>query len=351
MRSFMLNKKQRVGFFSIVLALLLTVSATAKSGSKSRKADVETTEQAKAVLWRNPEDIKSRNLLYGIGGESHAPHTTYTFEKEDMEGTSPKFTVRDENGVRWKVKMGHEARPETVASRFIWAVGYSTNEDYFLPELHVEGMPEHLHRGRQFIGPQGTAHNVRLKRYLDGEKKVGIWKWGDNPFSSTKELNGLRVMMALINNWDSKDINNAIYFEKHSDGATGPENIYMASDLGASFGSTGVTWKRAGADGDLHIYSASKFVLKVTSAYVDFATPARPLLLDVFYPPDFFMRVHMRWIGRRIPRSDVHWIAQLLGQLSPEQIRDAFRAAGYSPDQVEGFAKVVEKRIATLGQI
>ena len=117
MRTFMLNKKQRVGFFSMVLALLLTVSATAKSGSKSRKANVETTEQANAVFWRNPEDIKSRNLFYGAGGEAHAPHTTYTFEKEDMEGTSPKFTVRDENGVRWKVKMGHEARPETVACK------------------------------------------------------------------------------------------------------------------------------------------------------------------------------------------------------------------------------------------
>ena len=63
------------------------------------------------------------------------------------------------------------------------------------------------------------------------------------------------------------------------------------------------------------------------------------------------MRLHMRWIGRRIPREDVQWIGQLLAQLSPEQIRDAFRAAGYTPDEVEGFAKVVEKRIAELGQI
>ena len=91
--------------------------------------------------------------------------------------------------------------------------------------------------------------------------------------------------------------------------------------------------------------------VKVTPKYVDFATPSLPTILDVFYPPDFFMRMHMRWIGRRIPRNDVHWIGQLLAQLSPEQIRDAFRAAGYAPDEVEGFAQVVEKRIADLGQI
>lgn len=56
----------------------------------------------------------------------------------------------------------------------------------------------------------------------------------------------------------------------------------------------------------------------------------------------------MRWIGRHIPRKDVRWIGQLLAQLSPEQIRDSFRAAGYSPAEVEGYAKVVEGRIGEL---
>jgi len=76
--------------------------------------------------------------------------------------------------------------------------------------------------------------------------------------------------------------------------------------------------------------------------------PSRPVVLDIYYPPDFFMRTHIRWIGRRIPRNDVHWMGQVLAQLSPEQIRDAFRAAGYPPDDAEGLAKVVENRIAQL---
>ena len=106
-----------------------------------------------------------------------------------------------------------------------------------------------------------------------------------------------------------------------------------------------------GADGILQSYRDSKFILKVTETYVDFATPSRPLILDVFDSPDFFMRVHMRWIGRRIPRADVQWMGQLLAQLSPEQIRDAFRAGGYTPDGVEGFSKVVEGRIAQLNKL
>lgn len=347
----MLHKCRLIVVRLSVLLLPLTLTAAGKNGTKNRKSEKEASEQIPAVLWRNPADIKSRNLLYGPGGQAHAPHTTYTFEKEDLEGTSPKFIVRDENGVKWKVKMGHEARPETVASRFVWAVGYATNEDYFLPELHVEGMPSHLHRGNQFIEPRGTAHNVRLKRYLDGEKKADLWKWSDNRFSSTRELNGLRVIMALLNNWDTKDINNAIYSEKHSEGSAGPERIYMVSDLGATFGTTGVTWRRAAADGNLQLFRDSKFVLKVTPECVDFATPLTPFILDVFYPPDFFMRVHMRWIGRRVPRADVQWIGQLLAQLSPDQIRDAFRAAGYTSEEVEGFTQVIQKRIAGLGGI
>ena len=70
------------------------------------------------------------------------PHGTFTFLKEDRKGSNPKFDVQDENGVKWKVKLGSEARPETVASRLVWAVGYFANEDYFrLRFCMYVGMP------------------------------------------------------------------------------------------------------------------------------------------------------------------------------------------------------------------
>jgi hypothetical protein len=82
-----------------------------------------------------------------------------------MAGTSPKFDVIDEDGVRWRMKLGPEARPETVASRLVWAVGYFANEDYFMPVLQVEQMPR-LRRGRNFASPDRSVHSVRLKRRL-----------------------------------------------------------------------------------------------------------------------------------------------------------------------------------------
>ena len=305
------------------------------------------------VLWRNPDDIASRNLFYGPGGKEDEPHTTFTFLKEDLNGTNPKFDVRDQDGVKWKVKLGEEARPETVASRLVWAVGYFTNEDYFLPSLRVEEMPAHLQRkrARKLDFSSGLITNVRLKRYLKGEKKIGTWQWRHNPFTSTRELNGLRVMMALINNWDLKDENNAIYEEKDGAGPEGTQKIYMISDLGASFGTTGRRRSNSVSKGNLVSYSHSRFISKITPDYVDFNMPTRPSLALAVNPKEFFSRLHLRWIGKHIPRADAKWMGQLLGQLSPGQVRDAFRAAGYSPQEVDEFATVVEKRIGELNEL
>jgi hypothetical protein len=347
----MTKRNQFVAFNLVVAALILPVAAVGKKGNKVGKLELKPSVSANAILWQAPDDIRSRNLFYGPGGKGHSPHSVFTFIKEDLDGTNPKFTVHDENGVKWKVKMGIEARPEVVATRLVWAVGYEANEDYFLPEIKVENMPAHLHRGQNLVTDGGTVHNIRLKRYLKNENKVGDWPWRTNPFAGRRELNGLRVMMALLNNWDLKDQNNSVYEEKTLQESDSPAEVYMVSDLGASFGTTGRSWPRTKAKGNIESYSHSRFITKVTPEFVDFNVPTRPSLIYIFSLPEFISRIRLRWIGKRIPRSDARWVGQLLAQLSSDQIRDAFRAAGYSPDQVEGFTKVVEARIGELNEL
>jgi hypothetical protein len=82
--------------------------------------------------------MASRDLFYGPGGRQHEPHGPFTFVNEDLDGTNPKFVVSDRDGVKWKVQLGLEARPETVATRLVWAVGFYANEDYFLSDLRVD---------------------------------------------------------------------------------------------------------------------------------------------------------------------------------------------------------------------
>lgn len=329
-----------------VLLLLLTTPMVAKDKPQSRlDADHRNSN---AVLWSNPSDIDSRDLFYGPGGKTHEPHTIYRFIKEDLNGSNPKFDVSDENGVKWRVKLGLEAQPEVAATRLLWAVGYFTDEDYFLPALQVQNM-QPLKRGRKVIAPDGTMHNVRLKRYLKSEKKIGDWEWRDNPFSGTREFNGLRVMMALLNNWDLKTENNAA-FQEEDDAPDAPLH-YVVNDLGATFGSAGITFPLSRSKGNPREYSRSRFIKRATEGYVDFNVPARPSLWRLVNLKAFRMRMHLRWIGQQIPRADARWMGQLLSQLSEEQIRQAFRAAGYSPQEVEEFAKVVEERIKELNQL
>ncbi len=330
-----------------VIAVLLIVGVPLAGGKpktrKSGDANVESTRNATAVLWREPSDIASRNLFYGPGGQEHQPHSTFTFVKEDLKGTNPKVVVKDEDGVKWTVKLGDEARPETVASRLVWAVGYFANEDYFLQELTVQGMPARVKRGKKWISPDGLIYDARLKRHLAGEEKIGQWKWRDNPFVDTRELNGLRVMMALINNWDLKDANNEIYKEEDS-----PELIYMISDLGASFGSTGHAFPHSHSKGYLPSYVRSKFIARMTPQYVDFEVPSRPSIMYAGRLRSYLQRRRLSWIGKHVPRADAKWMGLILARLSPEQIHDAFRAAGYSQDQIEAFSRVIENRIAEL---
>ena len=334
-----------------VLLLLAAVIAPAQDRTEASlvSQSPEKTTSAAPVLWQDPADISTRDLRYGQGGQTHAPQgTVFKFVKEDLSGTNPKLIVTDEAGQKWKMKLGAEVKPEVAASRLVWAVGYFTNENYFLPQLQVSGLPAHLHRGQHFISAGGQVRNARLQRMNKSEEKDGNWKWKQDPFTGTRELNGLRVLMALINNWDLKDVNNKIVIEK---AAGAPREIYYVSDLGASFGPSGIVLGLSKSRGNLEAYQSSRFITKLTPQYVSFAAPRRAALIELVNPPQYIMRLHLRWIGRHMPRADAKWMAELLERLSPAQIRDAFRAAGYSPEEVEGFATVLENRIASLNDM
>lgn len=312
--------------------------------AKTKSGTVKQPEKTyPAVMWREPADISSRDLFYGPGGKDHVPGGKFTFDKEDMEGSNPKFDVIDQDGVKWRVKLGQEARPETAASRLAWAIGYFANEDYFVPVLQVEKMPR-LRRGRELVLAGGTMHDVRLKRHVKDEKKIGIWNWSKNPFTGTREWYGLRVLMAVLNNWDLKNDNNSVYLT-HSDA---PEERYAVSDLGASFGPTGIDWMIKGQPA---AYYKSRFITNVSAGFVDFATPSGPALNYYINFPVLGRCMSQYWIGRHIPRADARWLGDLLGRLSGPQIRAAFRAAGYSSDEVEHLSQAVEQRIAALEKL
>src|SRR6185295_19649307 len=97
---------------ALFLACLTILIAVPLSWSGELPAAEPTAQPDEgAVLWREPDDIASRNLFYGAGGEQHLPSRTMDFVEEDHAGSNPKFYVRDQDGTKWTAKMGVEAKP------------------------------------------------------------------------------------------------------------------------------------------------------------------------------------------------------------------------------------------------
>ncbi|HEY2170834.1 MAG TPA: hypothetical protein VGJ30_14500 [Candidatus Angelobacter sp.] len=323
-----------------ITALVISCAAIAPAQNPAKDSS-----SAAPAIWHDPGDIKSKDLLNGPGGEKHHPQLPVKFLKEDKHGQNSKFDVEDANGTKWKAKLGIEAQPEVVATRLLWAIGYFTNENYFIPNLEVKELPDHLHRGQGHVISPGHLDGARLQRHRGKEKKEANWNWRHNPFVGTREFNGLRVMMALLSNWDLKDGNNAIFTDKEG------QQQYLVTDVGTAFGASGTRYTEAGSKNNLKAYRESKFVGKVMPTYVDFNFPRYPPPIHIIDPPHYFHLVHMRWVGNRVPRADAKWLGSLLAQLTTDQILDAFRAGGYPPDKAAAFTKVVQSRIAELNQL
>ena len=332
-----------------ILAFSIPVRTQDSAPEKSKNAAAEKSKREKraeeaaalpAAITSGPAEPATLDLYYGAGGKEHAPdpNGTFTFEDEDLKQTSPKFDVVDEKGEHWRVKLGEEAQPETAATRLLWAAGYFVDDDYYFAELKVKGLPR-LHRGRRYVSGNEIVHGARLKRRPKDIKKLGDWSWFDNPFLGTKEFNGLRVMMCVVNNWDLAADNNSIY---EVDG----ERRFLVSDVGASFGNTGSFFTRS--KGKLDKYEGSEFTRKKNADDVDFVMHSRPLFLTFFIRPYYRHMSEMENVGKQIPRADAKWLGQRLAQLSESQIRDCFRAAGYSPEKIDGYTKVVQRRISEL---
>jgi hypothetical protein len=319
--------------------------APGPAAHKDNNKPISQSAVHNASIWRDPGDIASKDMFYGAGGPNGQPVAPFTFISEDTNGTNPKFDARDANGVKWRVKLGSEARPEIVASRLLWAVGYYVNDDYNLHIATIQGL--RMKRGADRIHNGDQVIDARFARKPGKDTKIAIWEWKTCPFRDTREFNGLRVMMAVLNNWDLKDVNNAVYTNKKTGRQT-----FLVSDIGATFATTTLETSRAKDKGNVNSYVDSKFITRTTPTTVDFATPGAPtsvlLKSGGVLAGDYFHRRGFEWIGDNIPREDARWIGAMLGQLSRQQLADAFRAGNFPPETIDQYVSVLEARIAQL---
>ncbi len=305
----------------------------------------------KPVLWRDPGDIKSRNLFHGPGSPELAPLPPFTFIEEDKKGESPKFTVKDARGIDWSVKLGEEAQAETVATRLVWSVGYFAEEAYYFDQAEIQNMAR-LSRGRDYVAEGGIVRGARFEPKRIHLRKGPSWDWQDNPFNGTQELSGLKVLMVLLNNFDARQENNQVFYVVASQPGRREAHHYV-TDLGATLGRAGgLGGKRT--KNDLEDFLSTRFVMGVEDGAVEFDYDTRPTKLghlSIFYPPYYRGEVKKEKTMRGIPVAHARWIGSLLSQLTDDQLRDAFRAANYYEDTTNRYVQALRERINQLTRL
>jgi len=333
------------GLSALLLLLSLTLAGPPAHAQKSGKGKESSGAH---VLWRDPGDIASRDLLYGPGSADLAPQPPFSFVEEVKGGESPKFKVRDARDVEWSVKLGPEAQSETVATRLVWAVGYFAEEAYYFDELKLDKIPR-LSRGREYVIGR-TVRGARFEPKRGGVVEGAEWSWRDSPFEGSREMSGLKVLMILLNNFDARKGNNHILYV---DGPAGREARYVVTDLGATLGRAGgLGGKRV--KNDLEAFLSTKFVRGVDDGVVEFDFDTRPRgfgHFTVLHPKYYRGEVKKEAAMRGIPVEHASWIGSLLAQLTDGQLRDAFRAAGYGEAVAEGYVRALRERINQLTRL
>jgi hypothetical protein len=295
------------------------------------------------VIWRDPGRVEQLDLRSGPGGADGNPVPPFSFLEEHLVGSQPCVSVLDAANRRWRVKWGPEVHSENVAVRIAWACGYFAEITYFLPTGRIERAHD-LRRAQSRIDERGAFKDARFERDDPAVRKMfeeHSWAWNDNPFLGTAQLNGLKVVVMLLSNWDTKDrrdvargSNTAIF--QYRLGPWRREARYLITDWGGSMGRWGgniVTrgrWDAAGFEAQ-----TPGFVARVEGDVVYFGYVGQRTA-DVAY---------------NISPGDVRWLLEYLGRITDAQLDDALMASGATSEEAARFTRALRDRITQLGQL
>ena len=304
--------------FVVTLVIAASIAGASCAGLK-RPVVQNTAPPPGSRMWVEPTDFATRDLYNGPWGAELAPDLwdTFTLVETKHSGVNIGMTVKDGNGREWSVKQAYpggldpEGPVEVALSRILSGVGYPQPPVYDLPAFRLkDDWGTHIEAGGRFRLKEPTLTDT------------GFWKWEENPFVGSKPYQGLIVMLTMFNSTDLKNSNNTLYEHRTGDLV---ERWYVVRDIGAALGDTNALAPRKG---NAHAFERYPFITGVNDGKVRFADNGW----------------YKNLVRDRITPEDVAWASNLLGQLTPQQWEDAFRAGGYAPEVANRFiAKLREK--------
>lgn len=322
------------------LAILTAVASLV--ASQSRHEDRKELPPGKSVLWADPGDPSLLDFEFGVGGRELQPQPPFQFVSEDMTGTHAKVYVTDAAGALWNIKWGSEATPSAFCTRLVWACGYYVEPEYFVPSGRIEGAHD-LKRAKSRVAKDGSFVRGRFQlrsgaTFLDDQS----WTWTNNPFLHTPQLQGMKILMLLVSNWDAKDARDTANGRMDSnlaifaDDSTGERRYFYAhGDWGGTLGKWGnsLTWNRGDCKG--FAKQTPEFVKRLHDGRLDWG----------------FNGKHRKDLTDDITVTDVQWLLQYLGRITDAQIRRGLEASGAEPDDLECYATALRQRIDQLQSI
>jgi hypothetical protein len=325
---------------AIAVTWLVFVFWRVRSAWKRRAAGEAPLTSRRSVIWRDPGPAERRDFAAGPGGRHGTPAPPFQFVEEHGAGSFPCVSVRDARSRLWRVKWGEEVHTEVFASRLAWAAGYFVEVNYFVPSGRIEGASA-LQRAGECIQPDGSFAHARFELDEPGVIKhfdEHSWSWNDNPFVGTRELNGLKIVMMLLSNWDNKDVrdvargsNTAIFEHRVERDIT--EARYLIIDWGAALGSWGSNVLSRGRwDSGAYAAQNDQFVLGMDGD-----------------------RVQWGYKGQRtadavadISLGDVRWLYQYMEGISDDQLAAGLRASGATESEIADFTSAIRARLNQL---
>ena len=327
---------------TIVTAACIRLLWLAIGAYKINRAGPRRLLASRHAIWRDPGDVAALDIVSGPGGSGGAPAAPFHFVEEHLSGSQRCVSVKDGRGRRWRVKWGNEVRSENFAVRLAWACGYFAETTYFVDEGTIADARD-LQRARTCIDDDGRFREARFELDDPGVRKMfeeHSWAWNDNPFVGSRELHGLKMMVMLLSNWDTKDrrdvargSNTAIF--EHRISRWRREARYLITDWGGSMGRWGgniVTRGRWDPEG--FAAQTPQFVTGVENGMVQFGYTGQ--------------RTGDMSGGIRV--EDARWLYRYLGRVTDQQLRDALTASGASKEDADGFAASLRERISQIGR-
>jgi hypothetical protein len=318
----------------------------AKEASKKHIATPEVRRAAirHAQVWA-PVNVRAMDMKAGPKGPgafAQDQSVTCDYLNKKMSGQSPKFACVVAPDDELKVKYGRtngEVFAEVAASRLFWALGFYAERMYPV-RVVCRGCPSNI-QDTEFASIQRKIAG----RDVDGRDVVG-WAWPELDLVDSEaggappaQRDALKLLAVFIQHTDSKPEQQRLIcvdkHEKSNDGEPCSETIMMVHDVGQTFG--GANLFNRDAVGSVNLSEWSHMAIwKDPARCVGNLPQSQTGTLD--HPV-------IKEAGRK-------FLADLLAQLTDQQIHDLFEVARFPERVIPNQSKVptVDDWVAAFDQ-